>query len=86
MKAEKFQNFESSVDVLVGHIWKTIVLHSRKNHLLRLEVTDEEQDLWCIFCGVPIVGGSDQVMTRCYEKLKEAGIEFEVMISTKHQH
>jgi hypothetical protein len=86
MKAEK-RNYEfDTVDVMVGHIWKTVVQHSRKGHRLRLEVDDDDQTLWCLFCKHPIVGGSEDVMQRCGEKMKASAIEFEVIITTNQNH
>ena len=85
MKAEKLPE-QDDVDVLVGHLWRTVVAHFRKGHRLRLEITDHDQDLWCMFCKHPIVGGSEAVMQRCGEKMKAHGIEFEVMISTNQNH
>jgi hypothetical protein len=86
VKAEQVKSEGDDVDVLVDHLWQTVVNHSRRGHRLRLEVDDTDQTLWCMNCKHPIVGGSEDVMRRCGEKMKNSGIGFEVMISTTQNH
>lgn len=83
MKAERTEvDITATLDVLVDHIWRTIIRHSKKHHRLVLMVDDEDQTLWCHSCRSPVAGGTDEVMRRCGERMKKNGIRFEVDLFT----
>ena len=50
---------------------------------MQLKVDDDEQVLECVFCGIPVVAGSDDVMEAVTGQMKACGIEFEVVCETK---
>lgn len=68
------------------HISRALVLHSSRNHRLRLTVNDASEVLECLVCEIPIVTGSDELMKRLMEEIKACGIEFEVLCETEEAH
>lgn len=68
---------------LANHVWRCVVSHSSKGHRLQLKVDDDELLLECVFCGIPVVTGSDDVMEAVTEQMTACGIEFEVLCETK---
>jgi len=68
---------------LANHVWRCVVSHSSKGHRLQLKVDDGELLLQCIFCGIPVVTGSDDVMETVTKQMTACGIEFEVLCETK---
>ena len=71
---------------LAGDVWRCVVAHTKKNHKLRLTVTDFGQSLDCVFCGMPAVMGSADVVEQVCSMMQDSGIEFEVHCETVITH
>jgi hypothetical protein len=82
LKRERRRRDRTSLDV-ANHVWRCVVSHSSKGHSMQLKVDDDEQVLECVFCGIPVVAGSDDVMEAVTGQMKACGIEFEVVCETK---
>ena len=68
---------------LAVDVWRCVSSHSSKGHRLRLKVDDDGQVLECVFCEMPVVEGSDDVMEAVKGQLKAADVEFEVLCETQ---
>jgi hypothetical protein len=71
---------------LANNVWRCVVSHSSKGHRLQLKVDDDEVVLECVFCGIPVVTGSDNVMEAVTQQMTACGIEFEVLCETGNIH
>ena len=67
---------------MVDSIWNGLVSHVRKGHRLRLVVDDYGHSIRCIYCGCELVEGSQGMMTALCGRLRESGVEFEVLCQT----
>lgn len=67
--------------------WRCVSSHSSKGHKLRLRVDDDaDRVLECVFCEMPVVQGSEDVMQVVIGEIKLYGIEFEVLCELEMVH
>jgi hypothetical protein len=59
--------------------------HYRKRHRIILVVDDRGRRIECLFCGGPIVQGSDDVIDGVLKLMEDAGMTFEVYCRTDSQ-
>ena len=81
-KRECWRNDRSLLD-LADNVWRCVSSHSYKGHRLQLKVDDDGQVLECVFCEMPVVQGSDELMQTVISQVKAWGIEFEVLCETE---
>jgi hypothetical protein len=77
---------DSALLNLADHVWRCVSSHSSRGHRLRLKVDDDGQVLECVFCEMPVVEGSDDVMEAITGQLKACGMGFEVLCETQKGH
>lgn len=68
---------------LARDVWRCVKAHIVKGHRMRLTVDDDGKVLECLFCDMPVVCGSDDMMDGVCEALVGSGIEFEIECETR---